>query len=366
MYRIRGSDSRLTSRPASPIVATMLALVEAVIGAFFAAFRPRASLVAENLALRQQLAVLRRRIPRPRLRPIDRAFWVLLSRTWSRWADVLAIVQPGTVIAWHRRGFARFWAYKSRPRGRPPLSAEVIELIERMTRENPTWSRRRIAAELAKLGHDISKDTVAKYMPNRSGAPARPPSTTWGTFLRTHVAGTIAIDFLTVPTVTFNVVYVFFVLSLQRRRILHVNVTAHPYAEWTAQQIVEAVDPDTNVIRLIRDRDGIYGAAFDARVDNLGIQQLRIAPRSPWQNGYAERFVGTLRRELLDQVIVLGERHLLHLVRRHASYYNEDRPHMSLSGDAPVTRAVEPKAFGKVVALPRVGGLHHRYVRRAA
>jgi putative transposase len=343
----------------------MLALVEAVIGAFLATFRPRASLVAENLALRQQLATLMRDGARHRLGHIDRAFWVVLSRTWSRWADVLAIVKPATVIAWHRRGFARFWANKSRRPGRPPLSSEVIELIERMTQENPTWRRRRIAAELAKLGYDACKETVAKYMPKRSGAPGRPPSITWGTFLRTHLAGTIAIDFLTVPTVTFQVLYVFFVLSLERRRILHVNVTAHPYATSAAQQIVEAVGPDANVTRLIRDRDGIYGAAFDARVRNLGIEQVRTAPRSPWQNGYAERFVGTLRRELLDHVVV-RERQLLHLVRQHARYYNEDRPHMSLDGDAPVARAVERREAGKVVALPRVSGLHHRYVRKAA
>jgi putative transposase len=253
------------------------------------AFRPRASLVVEILALRQQLAVFKRARPRPPLRPIDRTFWIVVSRAWSGWADALAIVKPATVITWHRRGVARFWAYKSRPRGRPPLSAEVIELIERMTQENLTWSRRRIAAELAKLGHDVTKDTVAKYLPRRPGAPRRPPSTTWGTFLRTHLAGTLAIDFLTVPTVTFNVLYVFFVLSLERRRILHINVTAHPYAAWAAQQIVEAVGPDANVVRLIRDRDGIYGSAFDARVRNLGIEQLRTSPRCPWQNGYAEQ-----------------------------------------------------------------------------
>ena len=235
-----------------------------------------------------------------------------------------------------------------------------------MARENPLWSRRRIANELAKLGHDVSKDAVAKYMPRPAGRPPRPPSTTWATFVRMHLAGTIAIDFLVVPTVTFNVLYVFFVLSLERRRILHVNVTAHPYAAWAAQQIVEAVGPDAHVVRLIRDRDAIYGGAFDARVRNLGIEQLRTSPRSPRQNGYAERWVGTLRRELLDHVIVLGERHLLRLVRQHAAYYNEDRPHMGLDGDAPVTRAVEPRELGKVVALPRVGGLHHRYVRRAA
>jgi len=229
-----------------------------------------------------------------------------------------------------------------------------------MARENPTWSRRRIANELAKLGHDIDKCTVAKYMPKPLG-PTRCPSLTWAAFARMHMAGTIAIDFLTVPTVMFDVLYVFFVLSLERRRILHVNVTSHPYAAWAAQQMVEAVGLDPSVVRLIRDRDGIYGAVFDVRVEHMGICQLRIAPRSPWQNGFAERFVGTLRRELLDHVIVLGERHLLHLVRQHARYYNEDRPHMSLCGDAPVARAVEPIGSGRVVALSRVGGLHHRY-----
>jgi transposase InsO family protein len=320
--------------------------------------------VAENLALRQQLAVLRVG-RRHRLRPIDRAFWVVLSRVWSRWQDVVAIVRPATVVAWHRRGFALFWAWKSRRQGRPPLAAEVIELIVRMVKENPTWSRRRIAAELSKLGHDVSKDSVAKYMPRPAGSPRRPPSTTWGMFLRLHLTGTLAVDFLTVPRVTFDVLYVFFILSLERRRILHVNVTAHPHAAWTAQQVVEAVGPDVEVVRLMRDRDSIYGSAFDARVRNLGIKQLVIAPRSPWQNGYAERFVGTLRRELLDHVIVLGERHLLRLVRQHASYYNEDRPHMSLDRDAPVARAVGPPNGGKVVSLPRVGGLHHRYSRAA-
>jgi transposase InsO family protein len=343
----------------------MLALVEAIVGAFFAAFRPRVSLVAENLLLRQQLAILCRATPRPRLRPIDRAFCVTVSRLWSRWADTLAIVRPATVIEWHRRGFALWWAWKSRPMGRPPLAPELVSLIKRMARENPLWSRRRIASELAKLGHCVDKDTVAKYMPRPTRQPRRPPSQTWKTFLRNHLVGTIAIDFLTVPTVTFNIVYVFFVLSLERRRVLHVNVTAHPYAAWTAQQIVEAIGADFVPAYLIRDRDGIYGAVFDARVDSLGIEQIRIAPRSPWQNGYAERWVGTLRRELLDHVIVLGERHLLRLVRQHVAYYNEDRPHMALHGDAPVARAAEPPSAGKVVALSRVGGLHHRYSRAA-
>jgi transposase InsO family protein len=347
------------------MVTRVLALLEAVLGALVSAFRSRASLVAENLALRQQLAVLRIG-RRPRLRPVDRAFWVVASRVWSRWGEVLAIVKPATVVRWHRHGFARFWAYKSRRTGRPPLAPEVIALIVRMAYENRTWSRRRIGAELAKLGHDVSKDSVAKYMPRPAGRPSRPPSTTWGTFVRTHLAGTLAIDFLTVPTATFRTLYVFVVLSLKQRLLLHVNVTAHPHAAWAAQQIVEAVGPDVLATRLIRDRDCIYGAVFDARVDHLGLRQMRIAPRSPWQNGYAERFVGTLRRELLDHVIVFGERHLLRLVREHALYYNVDRPHISLAGDTPLGREVEPPSMGRVVARPRLGGLHHRYGRVAA
>jgi transposase InsO family protein len=234
-----------------------------------------------------------------------------------------------------------------------------------MARENPLWSRRRIASELAKLGHAVGKDAVAKYMPKPPERPRRPASQTWNTFLRNHLTGTIAIDFLTVPTVTFGIVYVFFVLSLERRRVLHVNVTRQPHAAWAAQQIVEAVGTEALPARLIRDRDGVFGAAFNRRVDHLGIRQLKISARSPWQNGCAERFVGTLRRELLDHLIVVGERHLLRAVRDYVAYYNGDRPHMSLGGEAPVTRPVEPPARGKVVALPRVGGLHHRYARAA-
>jgi transposase InsO family protein len=188
----------------------------------------------------------------------------------------------------------------------------------------------------------------------------------WGTFIRNHLAGTLAVDFFTVPTVTFDVLYVFFALSLERRRLLHVHVTAHPYAAWAAQQLVEAFGPDGAFRLLIRDRDKIFGNAFDHRVDNLGVQQLRIAPRSPWQNGYAERLVGTLRRELTDHLIVLSERHLRRCVREYARFYNEDRPHMSLNDDSPAGRAVEPPEAGNIIALPRLGGLHHRYTRRAA
>jgi len=207
---------------------------------------------------------------------------------------------------------------------------------------------------------------VAKYTPKAPVGPRRPPSQTWGPFIRNHLAGTLAIDFLTVPTVTFGVLYVFFVLSLERRRVLHVNVTAQPHAAWAAQQLVEALGPGAPpATRLIRDRDRVFGKVFDTRVVHLGIRQMRTAPRSPWQNGFAERFVGTLRRELLDHVIVLGPRHLVRLVRAHIAYYNEDRPHMALAGDVPCGRAIEPSSAGRVVALPRVGGLRHRYSRAA-
>jgi putative transposase len=232
--------------------------------------------------------------------------------------------------------------------------------------DNPRWSRRRIANELAMLAYRVDKNTVAKYMPKPADRPRRPPSQTWGTFVRNHLVGTIAIDFFTVPTARFEILYVFVVLSLERRCILHVNVSARPYAEWTAQQIVEAVGRDGTFKMLIRDRDGIYGAAFDRRVNHLGITQVRIAPRSPWQNGYVERLVGTFRRELVDHLIVLNELHLLRCARAYASYYNQDRPHMSLDGDAPERRVVEPPGNGNVVALPRLGGLHHRYTRLAA
>ena len=188
---------------------------------------------------------------------------------------------------------------------------------------------------------------------------------TWGTFVRNHAVGTIAIDFLTVPTVTFRVLYVFFALSLARRRVIHVNVAEYPTAEWAAQQIVEAVGPDAAFTRLIRDRDAIFGAAFDRRVENLGLKQFRTAPRSPWQNGFAERWVGTARRELVDHVIVLGEHHLRRMLREYARYYDADRPHMSLAGDAPAHRVLEPPSMGRVVAIPKRGGIHHRYSRAA-
>lgn len=266
----------------------MIALLTSRAAALLAGIRPRVSLIAENLALRQQLAIRHRAASRPRLRPVDRAFWGPAS---------------------HRER-----ARQARARSRPG---------------------------------------------------SRPPSQTWGSFVWNHLTGTLAIDFLTVPTATFGVLYVFFVLSLERRRVLHLNVTAHPHAAWAAQQMIEAVAPDVVADRVIRDRDRNFGAVFDKRLAGMNIKQLRTAPRAPWQNGFAERFVGTIRRELLDHVIVLGERHLLRLVRDYVRFYNDDRPQMALNGDAPAGRAIEGPEAGGVVSLPSVGGLHHRYARAA-
>jgi len=323
----------------------------------------RSALIAENLALRQQVAVLSRSAKRPRLRQRDRIFWVWISKFWRGWRSALVVVQPDTVVGWHRRGFRLYWRWKFRARGRPKVSREIQNLIRRMSRENPLWGAPRIQAELALLGHDVAESTVAKYMVHgRSG----PPSQTWRSFLANHMNCTAASDFFVVPTVTFRLLYCFVILAHGRRRIVHFNVTAHPTAKWTAQQVVEAFPADGNEPRyLIRDRDGVYRGWFQQRVRNMRIRQILISPRSPWQNQHAERVIGSFRRECLNHVIVLSESHLRRILREYVAYYNGVRPHDSLDGDSPMGRDVEPPSSGRVVAVPQVGGLHHRYTRAA-
>jgi transposase InsO family protein len=343
----------------------MAALFMSLLGAIRSAFRTRAELAIENLALRQQLANLRRTSGRPRLHRIDRAFWLALSRLWSRWPDVLVIVKPDTVVRWHRAGFRLFWRWKSRPRSpaESDISAEVKALIRQMAEANVGWGAPRVHGELLKLGIDIGERSVSRFMPPR---PRKPPSQTWRTFLENHLGSMASIDFLTVPTATFRVLYVFLVLSHDRRRVVHWNVTSHPGAQWTAQQIIEAFPDDTTPRYMIRDRDGIYGERFLGRVEGMGIEQVLTAPRSPWQNSYAERLVGSIRRECLDHVIVLSERHLYRILKSYFAYYHRSRTHLSLEKDAPEPRPVQLPTMGKVVALPGVGGLHHRYERLAA
>ena len=324
----------------------------------------RATLRLENIALRQQVAVLKRERPRPRLRPLDRVFWVFLSRLWPRWKDVLVIVKPATVVGWHRQGFRLFWKWKSRhgKPGRPRTSKEIRELIQRMSRENPLWGAPRIHGELLKLGIDVSQATVTRYMIRHP----KPPSQTWRTFLDNHVGCLVSIDFFVVPTATFAVLFVFIVLRHERRRIEHFGVTAHPTADWVAQQIREAFPWDTAPRYLIRDRDGAYGQSFRSTVMAMGVAEVVTAPRSPWQNPYVERLIGSVRRECLNHVIVLNERHLRRILVSYFDYYHRSRTHLSLGKDTPEGRSVQPSGAGKIVAFPQVGGLHHRYERLAA
>ncbi len=324
--------------------------------------RDRAELAMENLALRQQLAILEQTAKRPQLRKRDRIFWVWLSRLWAGWRTALVIVQPDTVVRWHRQGFKLYWRWKSRREaGRPKIDTEIRRLIRRMSRENPLWGVPRIQSELALLGYTVAESTVAKYKIRRP----RPPSQTWRAFLDNHICDIVAVDFFTVPTATFRILFTFVVLRHDRRHVVHFNVTAHPTAEWTAQQIVEGFPFDDAPRFLIRDRDSIYGNAFQQRVKNMGIEEVLIAPRSPWQNPYAERLIGSIRRECLDHVIVLDERHLYRILRSYLDYYTRSRTHLSLDRNAPIERDVEPPCHGRVVSIPQVGGLHHRY-RRAA
>jgi len=331
---------------------------------FWASFRSRASLQLEILALRHQLGVLQRSVKRPNLTPADRFLWAWLSEIWAGWRSALVIVQPATVVAWHRKGFRLFWTWKVRhgQPGRPAVQKDVRELIRTMSRENPLWGAPRIHGELLKLGIDVGETSVGKYMVRRR----KPPSQTWRTFLENHVKTMVSVDFFTVPTIRFQVLYVFLVLAHDRRRILHFGVTAYPTAEWTAQQLRDAFPWDTAPRYLLRDRDRIFGDEFTKQVKDMGIKQVLSAPRSPWQRAYVERLIGTLRRECLDHVIVFNETSLYRHVKSFLAYYHESRTHLSLAKDAPESRPVQRPEIGRIAAIPEVGGLHHRYERRAA
>ena len=325
---------------------------------------PRLHLVAENLALRQQLAVVNQSVKRVKLRPCDRLFWVLLRRFWSGWQSVLVIVQPETVVRWHRLGFRLYWRWKSTwgKRGRPKIPRELRDLIRRMSRENVTWGSPRIAAELRLLGYDLCNSTVAKYMVRAD----KPPSQTWRMFLANHAQDIAACDFFTVPTATFRMLYCFVVICHDSRRVVHFNVTNHPTARWTAQQIVSAFPYEESPRYLLCDNDGIYGEEFQRRVQSMGIEEVRTAVRSPWQNPYAERVIGSIRRECLDHMIVLNEDHLRRVLAEYFEYYNVHRAHQGLDGDTPYGRNKEPPDDGPVRSIPFLGGLHHRYTRQAA
>lgn len=342
----------------------MCPILTALLTFLMTLFRSRLALQLEIVALRHQVAVYQRSGSRPRLRATDRLFWVWLSRLWSGWQHALAFVQPRTVIAWQRQRFRDHWrrlSQRGKP-GRPAVSTEVRKLIQDMWRSNPLWGAPRIVGELRKLGINVAPSTVEKYRPR----VRKPPSPTWKAFLHNHVKDLVACDFFTVPTASFKVLFVFIMLAHERRRIIHFNITEHPTAQWTAQQIVEAFPWDTAPRYLLRDRDAIYSGAFQQRLKHMGIEAVTIAPRSPWQNPSCERVIGSIRRDVLDHVIVLNARHLQRVLSAYIVYYHRFRTHLSLAMDCPQPRAVEPPEIGGVMALPEVGGLHHHYERRAA
>ena len=342
----------------------MMSRIGLLLSYLLSMFRSYASLRLENLALRHQVAVYKQSMPRPKLKPADRIFWVWLSRWWPGWQRTLEFVQPRTVITWQNQRFRDYWrklSQNSKP-GRPTITKEVRELIQDMWRSNPTWGSPRMVGELRKLGITVAKSTVEKYRPRNR----KPPSPTWKAFLNNHIKDIVACDFFTVPTVNFGVLFVFIILAHERRRIIHVNITEHLTAKWTAQQMVEAFPWDTAPRYLLRDRDAIYGVCFQERVRPMGIQEVKIAPRSPWQNPYCERVIGSIRRDVLDHVIVLNDRHLMRLLKSYLNDYHRFRTHLSLEMDCPEPRTTQPPERGAVRSVTEVGGLHHHYERIAA
>jgi putative transposase len=336
-----------------------------LLGWVISVFRSREELLLENLALRQQLLALHAKRPRPRLSSVDRLFWIVLRTVWSAWKRSLILVTPETVVRWHRTGFRLYWSWISGARkavGRRPSSREVRELIFRMVAENPTWGAPRIHGELLKPGFDISERTVSRWMKRVIHNPH--PTRRWLVFLRNHREAIAAMDFFTVPTLTFGVLYCFFVIGHDRRKILHCNVTRQPNALWIVLQLREAWEYAQPHRFLIFDRDAKFSAEVISTVKQNGTKPTRTAFRSPWQNGVAERWIGSVRRDLLDHVIVLNQTHLKRLLKEYVCYYHEDRTHLGLWKDTPggrVTASVAPRE-NKIISLPRLGGLHHRYL----
>jgi transposase InsO family protein len=337
----------------------MIALIWFVPAILASLFKSKIRLEAENATLRHQLVVLRRQLKgRARLTNNDRWFFVQLYRWFPSILPALMIIRPDTLVRWHRAGFRRYWRWRSRsPGGRPPIDAELRALIRQMSRENLLWGAPRIHGELLKLGFEVAQSSVAKYMVKHRG----PPSQGWRTFLRNHAQDIAAMDLFVVPTIGFAVLYAFVIMRLDRRELVWISATTHPTAEWVARQITEAFPWNEAPRYMIRDRDRIYGTVVIRRLRAMGIRDKPIAPASPWQNGFAERLIGSIRRECLDHVIVLGEAHLRRIMKSYARYYNGFRTHRSLNKDAPVSRSVQ--RTGVIRSRAILGGLHHHYGR---
>jgi transposase InsO family protein len=337
----------------------MFALFCFILAVLASPFKSKSRLEAENAALRHQLIILRRKVQgHVPLANNDRWFLIQLYRWFPSILQVLTIVQPKTLVRWHRAGFRCYWRWKSRSRGgRPQIETDLRALIRRMSIENPLWGAPRIHGELLKLGFDVAQSNVAKYMVKRRGLPSQG----WRTFLRNHAPDIAAMDLFVVPTLSFDLLYAFVIVRLDRRDLVWVDVTTNPTAEWIARQLTEAFFWNEAPRYLIRDRDRIYGAVVKRRLRAMGIRDKPTAPASPWQNGCAERLIGSIRRECVDHFIVLGEAHLRRILRAYAGYYNDIRTHRSLDKDAPVSRSV--RRTGIIRSHPILGGLHHHYVR---
>src|SRR6202045_1935573 len=337
----------------------MIGLFCFVVAVLASPFKSKLRLEAENAVLRHQLIVLRRGLHgRVRLTNNDRWFLIQLYRWFPSILQVLTIIRPKTLVRWHRAGFRCYCRWKSRPLGgRPQIETKLRALIRRMSMENPLWGAPRIHGELLKLGIEAAQSSVAKYMVKRRA----PPSQGWRTFLRNHAPDIAAMDLFVVPTIGFDLLYAFVIVRLDRRDLVWINVTANPTAEWVAHQITEAFPWDEAPHYLVRDRDRIYGSVVTRRLRTMGIRDKPTAPASPWQNGFAERLIGSIRRECLDHIIVLGEMHLRRILKSYARYYNETRTHLALDKDAPLSRTVQ--RTGRILCRPVLGGLHHEYVR---
>ena len=336
----------------------MIALLYFILNILISPFKSKGRLEAENAALRHQLIILRRKLRgRVRLTNSDRWLFIQLYRWFPSVLNSITIIQPETLVRWHRAGFRYYWRWKSRSLGeRPQIGTDLRALIRQISMENLLWGAPRIHGELLKLGFELAQSSVAKYMVKRRG----PPSQGWRTFLCNHAPDIAAMDLFVVPTIGFNLLYAFVIIRLDRRDLVWINVTTNPTAEWIARQITEAF-PRSEVPRYLIHRDRVYGTVVTRRLRAMGIRDKPIAPGSPWQNGFAERLIGSIRRECVDHMIVMGEAHLRRILSRYAAYYNELRTHRSLNKDAPMHRAIQHA--GGIITTPVLGGLHHHYVR---
>jgi transposase InsO family protein len=327
--------------------------------------RGQTQLLAENVLLRYQLIVLRRSVKRPATTPADRALLVLLAGRIRAWRHAFHIVQPDTLLRWHRAGFRALWRHKSRPGpGRPPLEAETVAQIRRLAAENPLWGAERIRGELLKPGIRVAKRAIQTYL--RGAIAPRPRGQDWATFLRNHAGEIWACDFLPIADRAFRPVFAFFIVALATRRVIHVGVTRHPTDAWVAQQMREATPFDQRPRYLIRDNDGKFGVAFARVAAASSIESLRTPYRAPRANAACERFLGSMRRECLDPILILGERHLRRVLRVYVAYFNGARPHQGLGQAIPEPSLEKTRSGeGPICAVPVLGGLHHTYQRAA-